>query len=130
MSTNDELASLLGRIALRDQRAFELLYRATSAHLLGVAYAVMRDRERAEDVLQEAFVNVWHGAAGFRSSVATPMTWLINIVRNKAIDRIRVGQAERNSSVPLDDEALQVGDDEAQQPQRLIVQIGIEVALQ
>lgn len=120
MSTNDELARLLGRIALRDQRAFELLYRATSAHLLGVAYAVMRDRERAEDVLQEAFVNVWHGASGFRTSVATPMTWLINIVRNKAIDRIRVGQAERHSSVPLDDEALQVGDDEALQPQRLI----------
>lgn len=119
-TTPAQLAALLARVALRDQRAFEQLYRATSAHLLGVAYGVMRQRERAEDVLQEAFVNVWHGAGSFELQQASAMTWLINIVRNKAIDRVRVGVAERKSSTELDETALQVADDPERQPQRLI----------
>jgi RNA polymerase sigma-70 factor, ECF subfamily len=119
-TTAADLAELLARVALRDQQAFEQLYRATSAHLLGVAYGVMQQRERAEDVLQEAFMNVWHGASGFKVQQASAMTWLINIVRNKAIDRIRVGVAERKSHVELDDAALQVADDSERQPQALI----------
>ncbi len=119
-TTAADLAELLARVALRDQQAFEQLYRATSAHLLGVAYGVMQQRERAEDVLQEAFMNVWHSAGGFKVQQASAMTWLINIVRNKAIDRIRVGVAERKSQVELDDAALQVADDAEREPQRLI----------
>ncbi len=119
-TTPADLAELLTRVALQDQRAFEQLYRATSAHLLAVAYGVMQQRERAEDVLQEAFMNVWHGAGSFKVQQASAMTWLINIVRNKAIDRIRVGVAERKSTVELDDSALQVADDAERQPQQLI----------
>lgn len=115
-TTNHDLAALLALVALQDQRAFERLYRATAAHLLGVAHAVMQQRERAEEVLQEAFMNVWNGASGFNPQLATPMTWLINIVRNKAIDRVRTGKAERASKVPLDDEALAIADPNAVQP--------------
>ncbi len=103
-----------------DQRAFEQLYRCTSAHLLGVALHVMQQRERAEDVLQEAFLNVWHSAGSFRAEVASPMTWLINIVRNKAIDRLRVGVGLRNAQLPLDDAALQVPDEPLRQPQEML----------
>lgn len=116
----NDLRALLSRVALGEQRAFEALYHATAAHLLGIAWGVMRDRERAEDVLQEAFMNVWHGAASYRAEVATPMTWLINIVRNKAIDRLRVGVTERQSRVELDDEALQLAADVERQPEALL----------
>ena len=119
-TTPADLADLLARVALKDQRAFEQLYRATSAHLLAVAYGVMQQRERSEDVLQEAFMNVWHAAGSFKVQQASAMTWLINIVRNKAIDRIRVGVAERKSTVELDDSALQVADDADRQPLQLI----------
>ena len=119
-TTPADLAALLARVALQDQRAFEQLYRATSSHLLAVAYGVMQQRERAEDVLQEAFMNVWHAAGSFKVQQASAMTWLINIVRNKAIDRIRVGVAERKNTVELDDAALQVADDAERQPQQLI----------
>lgn len=115
-----DLRALLARVALGEQAAFEALYRATAAHLLGIAWGVMRDRERAEDVLQEAFLNVWHGAASYRAELATPMTWLINIVRNKAIDRVRVGVAERQSSVELNEEALQLAADAQRQPEALL----------
>jgi RNA polymerase sigma-70 factor, ECF subfamily len=119
-TTNADLEQLLARIALGDQRAFEQLYRATSAHLLGIAFGVMQQRERAEDVLQEAYLNVWHAAGSFRAQMATPMTWLINIVRNKAIDRQRVGMALRKAQVPLDEEALQQPDEHERGPAQLV----------
>jgi RNA polymerase sigma-70 factor, ECF subfamily len=120
MTSNDDLAALLARVALRDRAAFEQVYRATCAHLLGIAFRVLKQRERAEEVLQESFMNVWHGAAGYKPAVASPMTWLINIVRNKAIDALRSGKTERGSTVALDDEALQVAADEQQQPPHLL----------
>ena len=121
-TTNDDLARWLARVALRDRAAFEQVYRATCTHLLGVAFRILNQRERAEEVLQESFMNVWHNAAGFNATVATPMTWLINIVRNKAIDALRSGKTERGSTIALDDEAMAVAADEAQQPQHLLEQ--------
>jgi len=115
-----DLAALLSRVALGDRAAFEGVYRATCAHLLGVAFRILNSRERAEEVLQEAFMNVWHGAGGFDASVAGPMTWLINIVRNKAIDALRSDRTERASTSALDEEAMAVAADETQQPQALL----------
>ena len=120
MSTNEDLAALLSRVALGDRAAFEQVYRASCAHLLGVAFRILNNRERAEEVLQEAFMNVWHSAGGFDASVAGPMTWLINIVRNKAIDALRSGKTERASTLALDEEAMPVAADATQQPQALL----------
>jgi len=113
------LADLLARVALGDRAAFDALYRATSARLLGLAVGILGRRDRAEDVLQEAFMNVWYGAAGYNPSLSKPMTWLINIVRNKAIDKLRSGRLERAQTGDLDDAALNVAADSALQPQRL-----------
>jgi RNA polymerase sigma-70 factor, ECF subfamily len=119
-AADSDLPTLLSRVALRDRVAFERLYHATCAHLLGVAFRILNNRDRAEEVLQEAFMNVWHGASGYNPVMATPMTWLINIVRNKAIDALRSGRSERASTVELDDEAMAVAGDELQEPQRLL----------
>src|SRR5882762_7418424 len=120
MPSNEDLAALLPRVALGDRAAFEEVYRAACAHLLGVAFRILNSKERAEEVLQEAFMNVWHSAGGFDASVAGPMTWLINIVRNKAIDALRSGKTERASTLAFDDEAMAVAADAAQQPQALL----------
>jgi len=125
MTPPDDLGALMARVALHDRVAFERVYRATSAHLLGVALRILNSRERAEEVLQEAFVNVWHGARGYNPGVATPMTWLINIVRNKSIDTLRSGAGERRSTGALDDEALDVQGHPELEPQHLL-----EVSLQ
>lgn len=119
-TTNEDLARLLARVALRDRAAFEAVYRATCAHLLGVALRMLNQRERAEEVLQEAFMNVWHSAGSFNAAVASPMTWLINVVRNKAIDTLRSGRSERAATVELDDDALQVADENSPLPQQLL----------
>jgi RNA polymerase sigma-70 factor (ECF subfamily) len=120
MPPTDDLPTLLSRIALHDRVAFERLYRATCAHLLSVAFRILNNRDRAEEVLQEAFMNVWHSASGYNPVVATPMTWLINIVRNKAIDALRSSKTERGATVALDDEAMAVAGDASLEPQQLL----------
>jgi RNA polymerase sigma-70 factor, ECF subfamily len=101
-TATDRLAFWLGQVALGDQPAFEQLYQATSAHLLGVAMLVLRRRERAEEVLQEAFVNIWHNAGGYAQTGASPMSWLITIVRNKALDHLRSSK-QADTHEPLDE---------------------------
>jgi RNA polymerase sigma-70 factor (ECF subfamily) len=83
------LQALLSRVALGDRAAFRSLYDATSASLLGVAIRIVNRRDRAEDVLQDAFVNVWHRAGTYSAAASQPMTWLTAIVRNRALDVLR-----------------------------------------
>jgi RNA polymerase sigma-70 factor (ECF subfamily) len=83
---NEALARWLARVALGDRRAFEQLYRATSGYLMAVAWRVLQRRQLAEEVLQDAFVKVWHSAGTYDARLGQPMTWLINIVRHRAID--------------------------------------------
>jgi RNA polymerase sigma-70 factor, ECF subfamily len=117
---SDELARLVGRVALRDRAAFAEVYRRTADHLLGIAYTVLHDEGRAEDALQEAFVNVWNSAPQYNPGVAAPMTWLINIVRNKAIDKSRSGRGEREATVALDDSVYEIAADEGATPHALL----------
>ena len=79
----------MARVALGDQPAFAQLYQQTSAHLYGVAVRILRDGAAAEEVLQEAFVSVWHHAGSFDAAKSQPMTWLAAIVRNRCLDQLR-----------------------------------------
>ncbi len=92
LSDTDRLAFWLGQVALGDKKAFALLYRATAPYLMGVAILMVKRRERAEDVLQDAFVNVWRSAGLYAQTSASPMSWLISIVRNKSLDHLRAGK--------------------------------------
>jgi RNA polymerase sigma factor (sigma-70 family) len=86
---HDELDRLLLRTGQNDRKAFAELYRRTSARLFGVCIRMHSDRREAEEVLQEAYVSVWRRAASFDPARARAITWLIALVRNKAIDRLR-----------------------------------------
>ena len=90
----------MGQIALRDKRTFAALYQATSSQLLGVAVLILKRRERAEEVLQESFVNIWIHAGQFVQTKASPMSWLVSIVRHKAVDHLRQSRhADRHVSI-------------------------------
>jgi RNA polymerase sigma-70 factor (ECF subfamily) len=100
----DPLYHLLAAVALQDRKAFRALYDATSAKLFGVALRVLRKDELAEDAVQDAFVAIWHAASGYQPHLAAPLTWMVTIVRNKALDilrRARTGGAD--VQVDLDD---------------------------
>ena len=89
MTTRSDIEDMIARIALRDRDAFARLYDATSAKLLGVCLGVLKDRAQSEEVLQEVYLRVWHRAETYAVTGHSPMTWLITIARNKAIDRLR-----------------------------------------
>jgi RNA polymerase sigma-70 factor (ECF subfamily) len=84
-----ELQTLLARVSLGDRQAFRALYDACAPRLLGVALRLLRQREQAEEVLQDAFVSVWHRAGSYSPHASQPMTWLTAIVRNRALDVLR-----------------------------------------
>jgi RNA polymerase sigma-70 factor (ECF subfamily) len=96
----DELATLLGRVALRDRKAFARLYDLASPKLFSIAIRILRDRTEAEEALQEIFIKVWQRAERFEPDQGGPMTWLAAIARNHAIDVIR---ARKPQGSDLDD---------------------------
>jgi RNA polymerase sigma-70 factor (ECF subfamily) len=89
MTPQEEVESLIARVAMGDRAAFTKLYDRTSAKLFGVCLRVLNDRGEAEEVLQEVFVTVWNKADSYQVNGYSPMTWLITIARNRAIDRRR-----------------------------------------
>ncbi len=84
-----EIDRLISRVALGDRSAFSKLYDASSAKLFGVALRVLNNTASAEDVLQETFMKIWRYGDRYASTGNSPMTWLITIARNTAIDRLR-----------------------------------------
>jgi RNA polymerase sigma-70 factor, ECF subfamily len=106
MTTTAELEQMIGQIALGDRKAFAALYSATSAKLFGIALRVLTNRAEAEDALQEVYVKVWNAADRYQVNGLSPMTWLITIMRNHAIDKLR---ARRRAAGDLD-EAADVAD--------------------
>lgn len=85
----DELATLLGRVGLRDRKAFARLYDLASPKLFSIAIRILRDRPEAEEALQEIFIKVWQRAERYEPEQGGPMAWLAAIARNHAIDVIR-----------------------------------------
>src|SRR5579862_6243064 len=84
-----ELVWLLGAVARGDAAAFEQLYGATRAKLYGVLLRILGRPELADEVMQEAYLKVWKMAVKFDPTIASPITWMVAIARNRAIDIVR-----------------------------------------
>jgi RNA polymerase sigma-70 factor (ECF subfamily) len=90
-AARSQLAAALVRVAAGDRAALRMVYQDTAAKLFGVCLRILNDRSEAEDLLQEVYVTVWRKAASFDPERASPITWLVTIARNRAIDRLRAG---------------------------------------
>jgi RNA polymerase sigma-70 factor (ECF subfamily) len=99
MTTRDDIENMILRVSLGDRDAFSSLYDATSAKLFGVCLHVLKNRAEAEDTLQDVFVRVWQKAKLYKVNGYSPMTWLITLARNAAIDRLRA----RRVNVQIDE---------------------------
>lgn len=84
--TQEDLLPMLLR---KDDKAFTLLYDMYSKNLYGIIYNLIKDAEESEDVLQEVFVKVWKNIETYNESKGRFFTWLLNIARNTAIDKLR-----------------------------------------
>jgi RNA polymerase sigma-70 factor, ECF subfamily len=126
----DELAVLMARVQGGDRSAFAELYDQLASISFAVASRVVRDRELAEDVLQESFVEVWSNAARFDPTFGSVKSWVVTIVRRRAVDRVRREESQRSRVIQLagrrSDEVVDTADDvvesiEAQRVRRAIM---------
>jgi RNA polymerase sigma-70 factor (ECF subfamily) len=88
-----DLADLLRRSARGDEAAFAELYDATAARAFGLALRVVRDPAQAEEVSQEAFLELWRTAARFDPERGSAVSWMLTLVHRKAVDRVRSAEA-------------------------------------
>ncbi|MCV2866378.1 sigma-70 family RNA polymerase sigma factor [Albidovulum sediminicola] len=89
MRTPADIEQLILKVGLGDRNAFSTLYDATSAKLFGVCLRILNNTAEAEDAVQEAFVRIWQKSHRYGMTGNSPMTWLITLTRNLAIDRLR-----------------------------------------
>ena len=103
------LTELLTATARGDRAAFEKLYAATSAKLYGTALRILKRRDLADDVVQEAYVRIWRHAERFDPARGSPITWMATIVRHLAIDLARRNRDAQNGGG--EDELLAIASD-------------------
>ncbi len=97
---NEQLKELLAACALNDRQAFAQLYELTSAKLNGVILRILGREAWAQDCLQEVYIKIWNMAGDYRPYVALPMTWMMTIARNQALDLLRRHRRELLSDEP------------------------------
>lgn len=111
MLSAQDLSTLLTRVARRDRAAFTDVYRATSAKLYGIVLRILHRRDIADEVLQEVYVKIWDRAADFNPQMASPISWMAAIARNRALDELRRKRPDSLEDypelldVPSDDES-------------------------
>lgn len=101
---DEELISLIARCAIRDQSALKQLVDRLSPYLNAVAFRIMKTEDLSNDVLQEAFVQIWTNAASYRPDRSKPLTWMTSIVRYRALDRLEREKKHRNRVYTEDDD--------------------------
>lgn len=97
----------------KDQRGFSILYDNYSSALYGVILKIVRTEEIAADVMQDSFVKIWKNIEGYNRTKGTLFTWMLNVARNTAIDKIR-SQDFQNSQRNQDlDSTVEIIDNQA-----------------
>ena len=96
------LEEMLRRVAKKDRAAFRDLYTATSSRLFAISLRLLRDRARAEEVLQEAFTRIWERAASYDADKGAALAWMTVVTRRIALNDLR---RRDNAHDSLDEDA-------------------------
>jgi RNA polymerase sigma-70 factor (ECF subfamily) len=99
---DEELMPLIGA---KDPEAFGVFYDRHGGAAYSLAYRIVGERGSAEDVTQEAFISIWRSGARYDRTRGSVRSWMLSIVRNRAIDNLRssAGKAPR---LTLDDDSI------------------------
>ena len=101
----DDLGQVLRSVAKGDRAAFRQLYEQTGPTLFGICSRILRDRNAAEDVFQEAMLRIWQKSYLYDAAKGGAMNWMVTVVRRVALDRL---PARRTGLVSLTDESVAV----------------------
>ena len=104
MDNNALHLRLLSATAQGDRLAFEQLYRLLGGKLYAISLQLLKQRDLAEDAVQEAFVRIWHNAGEYQQDKGLVLTWMISIVRYRALDMLRA--TKRRSEISSDDDNM------------------------
>jgi len=86
------LADALGRCARGDRAALQLIFQREGGRMVAVAQRILRRRDLAEDVVQEAFIQIWTKAAQYAPARGSARGWIYAIARNRALNLLRDGK--------------------------------------
>jgi len=103
IQANEE--KLIRGLQQQDTSALKVLYEKYSAALFGVISRMVNDDYLAEDILQEAFLKIWNNAGSYEPTKGRLFTWMLNICRNAAIDKMR-GKMYKTSKKTASDETV------------------------
>lgn len=98
---------LIQALKRKDQQALAILYDRYSAALYGIVFKIVKEKELAEDVLQEAFVKLWNTFQDYDDSKGRLFTWILNVTRNLAIDKTR-SKSFKNAFLEISSDERQV----------------------
>jgi RNA polymerase sigma-70 factor (ECF subfamily) len=99
---DEELMPLIGE---KNPDAFEVFYDRHGGVAYSLAYRIVGERGAAEDVTQEAFISIWRSGARYDAARGSVRTWMLGIVRNRAIDALR-SKAGRAPKLDFDDDSI------------------------
>ena len=104
---------LTAALKLNRRWAFEYLYEQYSPALFGVINRVVREEEKAADVLQDVFLKIWKNIKDYETGKGTLFTWMMNIARNASIDLYR--KEKNRHHVDIDDQIQVIDRDKQEQ---------------
>jgi RNA polymerase sigma-70 factor, ECF subfamily len=99
---DEELMPLIGE---KDPEAFEVFYDRHGGVAYSLAYRIVGEKAAAEDVTQEAFISIWRSGARFDRARGSVRSWMLSIVRNRAIDALR-SRAGKAPKLTFDDDEI------------------------
>lgn len=115
--SEEELVALLRD---KDERGFTILYNNYSSALYGVLNKIVQSNDDASDLLQDTFLKIWKNIGNYDSSKGSIFTWMMNIARNLAIDKVRSADFRDNSqNVSMEDKVVYQIDNEYQTEQEV-----------
>jgi RNA polymerase sigma-70 factor (ECF subfamily) len=97
-----DLVLLVERVAGADHSALAALYDATNRLVYSIVLRVLGDKEAAEEVLMDVYMQVWRQATRYDATRGAPLAWLATIARSRAIDRLRSGWQDQHRKESLD----------------------------
>lgn len=95
MAPPDDIEGLIAKLAARDARAFGDLYDRTVGFVFGLLLRILNDRDAAEEVAQEVYLQLWRNAATFDPARSSALAWIATIGRTRALDRLRAEGSRR-----------------------------------
>jgi len=112
---------LYSELKSKSRKAFEYLYDNYSPALYGVIFNVLRNEEASNDALQEVFVKIWNNFDSYDPIKSRLYTWMLNIARNHAIDRLRSKSTADRKDLKKDKDFVE----RQQQPEQFVEGIGL-----